>query len=225
MFYRRRVSEPFVHNSVTNIILYFLQNILINVANEGASCLSPGSKNMNKPKLLLHSCCAPCVTVPIERLQPDFEVSCFFYNPNIQPKNEYLKRLNEIIRLTKQLTLNVIIPEYDVDRWFELVKGLEHEPERGKRCTICFEMRLRKTASYARQNNFDLFTTTLTISPHKNATLINEIGADMGEQYQIPFLAANFKKKDGYRRSIELSKQYHLYCQNYCGCIFSRGVK
>ncbi len=180
---------------------------------------------MKKLKLLLHTCCAPCVTVPMERLQPDYEVSCIFYNPNIHLRYEYLERLNEIIRLTKELELKIIIPEYDVDRWFELVKGLEDEPEGGKRCSVCFEMRLRETAQYAKKNNFDLFTTTLTISPHKNATLINQIGAEISEQNQIPFLDANFKKKDGYKRSIELSKKYNLYRQNYCGCIFSRGVK
>jgi predicted adenine nucleotide alpha hydrolase (AANH) superfamily ATPase len=180
---------------------------------------------MKKPKLLLHTCCAPCVTVPMERLQPGYEVSCFFYNPNIHLKYEYLKRLNEVIRLTKDLGLKIIIPEYDVDPWFEIVNGLEDEPEGGKRCAVCFEMRLRETVRYAKEHKFDSFTTTLTISPHKNAALINKIGAEIGEQNQVPFLEANFKKKDGYLRSIELSKKYDLYRQKYCGCIFSRGVK
>jgi len=180
---------------------------------------------MNKPRLLLHTCCAPCVTVPVERLQHDYELSCFFYNPNIHLKDEYLKRLNEVIRLTKELGLKIIIPDYDVAPWFELVKGLEDEPEGGKRCSVCFEMRLQETGRYAKEHNFDVFTTTLTISPHKNAVLINKIGTEIGEQYQIAFLEANFKKQDGYRRSIELSKKHNLYRQNYCGCIFSRGVK
>ena len=179
---------------------------------------------MKRPKLLLHTCCAPCVTVPIEQLHPDYEVSCFFYNPNIHLKDEYLKRLKELIRLTNALDLKIVIHKYDFERWFELVKGLEHEPEGGKRCEICFHIRLQETARYAKDNNFNLFTTTLTVSPQKNATLINKIGTEMGEQYQIPFLEANFKKKDGCRRSIELSKKYNLYRQNYCGCVFSRGL-
>jgi predicted adenine nucleotide alpha hydrolase (AANH) superfamily ATPase len=179
---------------------------------------------MKKPKLLLHTCCAPCVTVPVERTRSDYEVSCFFYNPNIHPKDEYLKRLKELIKLTKELDFKIIIPDYDSKHWFELVKGLEDEPEGGKRCAVCFNMRLQEAAKYAKQNKFDSFTTTLSISPYKNSKLINQIGIEIGEQYQIAFLETDFKKKDGYRRSMELSKQHKLYRQKYCGCVFSRGI-
>lgn len=178
---------------------------------------------MNKKKLLLHTCCAPCGTVPIERLCPEYEVTCFFYNPNIHPEEEYLQRLDEFQNLAKKLNIKIIVPEeYNSDQWLDLVKGLENEPEGGKRCAICFRMRLQATAKVTKQTGFDLFTTTLTISPHKNATLINQIGLELIEQHQIKFLVANFKKKDGYKRSIELSKIYNMYRQNYCGCIYSR---
>jgi predicted adenine nucleotide alpha hydrolase (AANH) superfamily ATPase len=177
---------------------------------------------MKKPKLLLHTCCAPCVTVPIERLKSDYEITCFFYNPNIHPEEQYLQRLNELKKLGKELNVEIIIWAYDSDRWFELVKGLENEPERGERCTVCFKMRLQEAAKFASGKNFDSFSTTLTVSPHKNASLINQIGSRIGEQHRIEFLEANFKKKDGYKRSVELTKIYSLYRQNYCGCIFSR---
>ncbi len=177
---------------------------------------------MQKKKLLLHTCCAPCVTVPIERLGTDFQISCFFYNPNIYPTEEYLKRSAEIQNLGKKLNTQIIIHQYDSERWFELVKGLEDEREGGARCKICFQMRLQETALYAKQQGFDIFTTTLTLSPHKNAMLINQIGAELGKQHQIEFLAADFKKKDGFKRSIELSDRHDLYRQTYCGCIFSR---
>jgi predicted adenine nucleotide alpha hydrolase (AANH) superfamily ATPase len=177
---------------------------------------------MQKQKLLLHTCCAPCVTVPVERLKSDYEISCFFYNPNIHPKEEYLKRLEEIQNLAKQLNVEIIIHQYDSDRWFELANGLEDEPEGGERCAVCFRMRLQEAAKYAKKQGFDVFTATLTISPNKNAILINQIGEELGKQYQIKFLAANFKKKDGYKLSIKLSHKYDLYRQNYCGCIFSR---
>lgn len=177
---------------------------------------------MNKKKLLLHSCCGPCSTVPIERLRSEFEIVCFEYNPNIHPEKEHRIRVEELVALTKQLEVELIVSEYNPDYWFSLVKGLENEPEGGKRCEICFRMRLEHTAKFARQNGFDVFTTTLTISPHKNAALINKIGAEIAEKENVPFLESNFKKKDGYKRSIELSKIYDLYRQNYCGCIYSR---
>ena len=180
---------------------------------------------MQKQKLLLHTCCAPCVTVPLERLKSDYEISCFFYNPNIHPAEEYLKRLEEIKNLVRQLNAAIIIHRYDSDRWFELANRWEDEPEGGERCKICFRMRLQETANYARTQGFEVFTTTLSISPHKDAELINQIGEELGEQNQIKFLAVNFKKKDGYQQSIELSRKYDLYRQNYCGCIFSRNDK
>lgn len=176
---------------------------------------------MQKPKLLLHTCCAPCVTVPLERLKSDYEIVCFFYNPNIHPAEEYWKRLAEIENLAKKLNFQMLVAEYDSEHWFERVKGLENEPEGGARCKICFEMRLDKTAQYAKQEGFDIFTTTLTISPHKNATLINQLGEDLSKRYNVEFLAANFKKRDGFKRSLELSRELNLYRQSYCGCIFS----
>ncbi len=180
---------------------------------------------MQKHKLLLHTCCAPCVTVPMERLETDFQVSCFFYNPNIHPAEEYLKRAAEIQNLAEKLKAQIIIHQYDSEHWFNLVKGLEGEPEGGARCKICFQSRLQESAQYAKQHGFDIFTTTLTLSPHKNAKLINQLGAELGKEYQIEFLAADFKKKDGFKRSIELSNRHDLYRQNYCGCIFSRRDK
>lgn len=177
---------------------------------------------MTRRKLLLHTCCAPCVTVPIERLGPEYEITCFFYNPNIHPEDEFRRRLSALRNLANELKINLIVPEYRTDVWFELTRGLENEPERGIRCAICFEMRLQETARLAKEENFDLFTTTLTISPHKNSTLINQIGVELSQEFQIEFLEANFKKKDGYQRSLELSQHFNLYRQNYCGCIFSR---
>ncbi len=177
---------------------------------------------MNNKKLLLHTCCAPCVTVPIERLCSDYEITCFFYNPNIYPEQEYRHRLKELQNFVTELNIKVIVHEYNSEHWFKMVKGLENEPEGGKRCAICFRMRLQETAKVTKQTGFDLFTTTLTISPHKNATSINQIGLESSEQHQIKFLEANFKKKDGYKRSVELSKIYNMYRQNYCGCIYSR---
>ena len=180
---------------------------------------------MKQPKLLLHTCCAPCVTVPIERLESGWEITSFFYNPNIHPEQEYQQRRDELKGYARQSGVEVVESQYDVDRWFELVKGLENEPERGKRCEVCFRMRLEQTARFAQENGFDCFTTTLTISPHKNAKQINKIGAELADLYGVKFLAADFKKKDGYKRSVELSKQYNFYRQNYCGCVFSRRKK
>lgn len=177
---------------------------------------------MNKKNLLLHTCCAPCVTVPVERLRTEYEITCFFYNPNIQPQEEYDKRLAELRNFTDQFKIPLIIGEYDVDRWMALTQGFENEPEQGKRCKICFAMRLEKTAVFARENRFYCFTTTLTLSPHKDSNLINQIGIAQRQDDTIHFLQENFKKKDGYKRSLELSKDYNLYRQNYCGCIFSR---
>lgn len=177
---------------------------------------------MIKKKLLLHTCCAPCATVPIERLESQYEITCFFFNPNIHPESEYLKRLKALTLLSNELGVKIIAGQYDSAFWFELIKGLENEPEGGKRCAVCFKIRLEKAATVGRDQGFDVFTTTLSISPHKNAILINQIGIELGENYAIQILEANFKKQDGYRRSIVLSKQYNLYRQHYCGCIFSQ---
>ena len=173
-------------------------------------------------KLLLHTCCAPCVTVPLERLKPDFQITCYFYNPNIHPKKEYLKRLNELKKLLDDFHIKMIVADYEVKRWLQLVRGLEDVPEGGKRCEVCFRMRLEQTARFARENNYDAFTTVMSISPHKNADLLNRIGNELSQEFGVDYIEANFKKKDGFKRSVELSKKYNLYRQNYCGCIYSQ---
>ena len=173
-------------------------------------------------KLLLHTCCAPCVTVPLERLSESFNVTCYFYNPNIHPKREYRQRLEELKGLLEDLNVDLVIGEYDVKQWFDAVKGLEHEPEGGKRCEVCFRFRLERTAKIAAERGFDCFTTVMSISPHKNAKLLNEIGNELSREYGVEYIEANFKKKDGFKRSVELSRKYNLYRQDYCGCIFSK---
>ena len=171
--------------------------------------------------LLLHICCANCGTVVIERLNEKFNLTLFWYNPNIQPKYEYEKRLRDVKKLAKIYNLPLIIGSYNVKYWFDLVRGFEKEPEGGKRCPICFKMRLTRTAKYAQENGFSYFTTTLTVGPQKNAEIINKTGEEISKKYNLNFYKANFKKKDGFKRSIELSKKYDFYRQNYCGCIFS----
>ncbi|OQX95618.1 hypothetical protein B6I21_04475 [candidate division KSB1 bacterium 4572_119] len=173
-------------------------------------------------KLLLHTCCAPCVIIPAERTISDFDITCFFFNPNIHPETEYIQRLDELKNYLKLKKIKLIEQEYDVSQWFKEVKGLEDEPEGGKRCEVCFRMRLERTARYAKKNSFDAFTTVMSISPHKNAKLLNEIGNEMSQKYDIEYMEANFKKQDGFKLSVEKSKQYHLYRQDYCGCVFSK---
>jgi len=182
-------------------------------------------ENNNIPGLLLHSCCAPCSTYVLEYLSKYFSITVFFYNPNIHPEEEYQKRLNEQRKLISILpTVNkvdFIEGEYEPDVFFNVIRGLENEPEGKKRCLKCFELRLMKVAQKAKELNFPYFTTTLTVSPHKNASLINEIGQTLSKTYSINFLCSDFKKKNGFKRSVILSQQYGLYRQNYCGCIFS----
>jgi len=172
---------------------------------------------------LLHSCCAPCSSYVIEYLRNYFNITILYYNPNIFPKEEYEKRKNEQIKFIKNFDdVKFMDCDYDNDIYNEVIKGLENEPERGKRCNVCFKLRLEKTALLAKDNDFEYFGTTLTVSPYKNATLINEIGSVLGEQYHIKWLYSDFKKSDGYKKSIELSKEYNLYRQDYCGCIYSK---
>lgn len=184
----------------------------------------------SKPKLLLHSCCAPCSSSVLERLNEFFDITVFFYNPNIDNSEEYFKRQDEEIRLIEQLNKqnngNNLIkiktnPHLNED-YLSIVKGFENEKEGGARCDKCFNLRLSKTAEFAKLNGFEYFTTTLSVSPHKNAQKLNEIGNLVAKQYDIKFLMADFKKQDGYKRSIELSKKYNLYRQDYCGCKFSK---
>lgn len=178
------------------------------------------------PALLLHSCCAPCSSYVLEYLSQYFSITVLYYNPNIYPLQEYEKRVAEQKRFISQLPaehpVRFLEGDFDFDRYYEAVRGLEGEPEGGKRCEKCFRLRLEKAAQMASELGFDCFTTTLTISPMKNAPLLNEIGEEMGKKYGVFWLPSDFKKKNGYKRSVELSGQYGLYRQNYCGCVFSR---
>ena len=176
-----------------------------------------------RPKLLLHSCCAPCSSFVIEYLSTYFEMEVYFFNPNIHPKKEYLRRLDEQIRMVEEMGLNyqVIGPEHQSELFYEAVKGCERLGEGSERCVRCFDLRLEKAAEYAAAHGFEYFTTSLTISPMKNAAKLNELGEAAGLKYGVKFLNSDFKKNNGYKRSIELSKQYDLYRQHYCGCAFS----
>lgn len=176
---------------------------------------------MIKKKLLLHTCCAPCVAHVSRVLSEDHEVTAYFYNPNIHPLDEYNRRMNELIHYSRKSELAIIVDEDDAKVWYKVIKGFEAEPEGSERCWKCYRMRLVKTVEFAKANNYDIFTTALSISPHKNADKINEIGQTLSETYGIEFLSANFKKNDGFKKSAELSKQYNLYRQTYCGCEFS----
>ena len=179
--------------------------------------------------LLLHACCAPCSTACLERLANFFKVTIFYYNPNITDEIEYKKRIEEIKKLLTLIStkykVELLEGSYEPNKFFEMAKGLEKEPERGKRCFKCYEMRLEETAKIASKLGFNNFCTTLTLSPHKNANWINEIGKKLNTEYDSNYLYSDFKKKEGYKRSIELSKEYNLYRQDYCGCIYSKRDK
>lgn len=180
----------------------------------------------NKKRILLHSCCAPCSSYVITYLTNYFDITILYYNPNIYPYEEYIKRKKEQIKLINEIEtinkLDFIDCDYDNELFNKLIKGLENEPERGNRCSICYKMRIEKTAKIGKENNYDYFCTTLSVSPYKNAELINKIGKELEERYNIKWLYSDFKKKDGYKKSIELSKKYNLYRQSYCGCIYSK---
>lgn len=169
------------------------------------------------PKLLLHVCCAPCATHIIETLKEDFELTAYFYNPNIHPEEEYRLRLENL----KKLGVTFVEGKYDIDVWFNATKGYEKEPEGGARCEICYRLRMGEAARFAKENNFAYFATTLTISPHKSARVINSIGEELSKKYGIKFYSADFKKRNGFKKSVELSKKHGLYRQSYCGCVFS----
>ncbi len=172
-------------------------------------------------KLLLHVCCAPCSTSVIESLKDKYEITLYFYNPNIYPEEEHKKRLEEAKRLAEELDIPIIEGWYDPERWAEAVRGLEGEPEGGKRCAACFEMRLRDTAEYALEKRYDIFAATLTVSPYKDSETVNAIGEKIASELKIEFMPESFKKNDGYKKSIELSKKHNLYRQHYCGCRYS----
>lgn len=179
-----------------------------------------------KPKLLLHVCCAPCSSYVLEYLYKYFDITVFYYNPNISSIDEYNKRYNEEVRFVSEYPfdykINVVNGNYDNDRFEEMIKGLENEKEGGSRCLKCYRLRLLESAKYAKENGFDYFTTTLTISPYKNSKVLNEIGDEISKEIGVKYLFSDFKKRDGYKRSIELSREYNLYRQDYCGCVYSQ---
>ena len=179
-----------------------------------------------RPSLLLQSCCGPCSTAVLEVLCPHFAVTLLYYDPNIQPEAEYALRLENQLCVLRELHPEVaLLPcEYDGAAFTAAARGLEGEPEGGARCTACFRLRLEYTARAAAEGGFEFFCTTLSVSPHKDAERLNAIGAGLGEKYGVRFLPCDFKKRDGYRRSIELSKSLGLYRQNYCGCLYSKSV-
>ena len=176
-----------------------------------------------KKTLLLHSCCAPCSSYVITYLKDYFDITILYYNPNIEPIEEYNKRKEEQIRLCKLFNIKVLNCDYDNDLFHETVLGLEKCKEGGSRCFKCYELRLRKTASLA--SNYDFFGTTLTVSPFKNSNKLNEIGLSLEKEYNVKYLVSDFKKKEGYKKSIILSKEYNLYRQDFCGCIYSKRDK
>lgn len=183
----------------------------------------------NIPSLLLHSCCAPCSSYCIEYLSQYFRITLLYYNPNISPKEEFAKRSAELKRLVSEMSvqnpINVIIDDYDPNDFLSAVKGLENISEGGERCFKCYRLRLERAARYASEGGFDYFCSTLSISPHKNCGKLNEIGEELSEIYAVRHLPNDFKKRNGYKRSVELSEQYGLYRQDYCGCAFSKAEK
>ena len=183
-------------------------------------------KNNTVPSLLLHSCCAPCSSYVLEYLSEYFDITIFYYNPNISPEEEFYKRVSEQKRLINEMPLKrkvkFIEGKYDCEKFYSIAKGLENLKEGGERCFKCYRLRLEETAKTAQKDGFDYFTTTLSISPHKNAQVLNQIGLELEESYSVKYLCSDFKKKNGYKRSCELSEIYGLYRQNYCGCIYSK---
>lgn len=181
----------------------------------------------NKPTLLLHACCAPCSSAVLELLYQHFDITLYFYNPNIAPESEFLFRLDELKRLTELMEMqeiNVVSPTYHPEAFYAIAKGLEDLPEGGVRCEKCYRLRLEKSVSYAKEKRFDYVTTTLSISPYKNARWLNEIGQELAEKHGVTYLVSDFKKGEGYKRSCTLSKEFNLYRQDYCGCVYSKEI-
>ena len=180
-----------------------------------------------RPRLLLHACCAPCSSATLERLADHFDVTILYYNPNIYPPEEYRRRETELERVVRDAGYRCPVVElpYDPPAFYAAVQGLEQEPEKGARCTVCYRLRLEQTARYAAQNGFAWFCTTLSISPLKDPVRINALGQELGAQYGVRFLPSEFRKKDGYKRSLQLSAEYGLYRQDYCGCVFSKQAR
>lgn len=183
------------------------------------------TENGKRPRLLLHSCCGPCSSYVLEYLSAFFEITVLFFNPNIYPENEYEKRLSEQKKLIESMSfenpVSLLSIPYDYSEFLTSAYGLECEREGGARCTECFRLRLGRCAQIAKERSFDVFATTLSVSPHKNAALLNSIGEELSGKYGVAYLPSDFKKREGYKRSIELSKKYGIYRQEYCGCEFS----
>mgnify|MGYP001547961466 CR=1 FL=1 len=177
---------------------------------------------MIKKSILVHTCCGVCALNVIEELKSDYNIALYFFNPNIHPESEYLKRKKYLMKYADDKKIEVIEDDYDPNIFFDLVEGYENEPEGGKRCSICFKYRLEQTASKAAETGYELFTTTLTISPHKNAAIIFKIAKEISNQTGIEYLERNFKKQNGFIKTIALAKELGFYIQNYCGCIFSK---
>ena len=178
-----------------------------------------------RPRLLLHACCGPCSSAVLERLCRYFDITVLYYNPNTWPAEEYHRRGEELERFVAAahpLGVTVVEDRYDPQEFYSAVAGLENEPERGSRCTVCYRLRLEQAARYATDHGFDWYCTTLSISPMKDPVRLNELGTELGRQYGVPFLPSEFRKKDGYKRSLQLSAEYGLYRQDYCGCVFSK---
>ena len=197
-----------------------------NYQKELEKLIDQAQKEQKVPSLFLHSCCAPCSSYVLEYLSQYFNITVFYYNPNIYPEEEYQKRVHEITRLVNSMEfvhpVKLVEGHYDPQEFFQMAKGLENVPEGGERCFKCYRLRMEEAARLAAEGGFDYFTTTLSISPLKNAAKINEIGEELAEIYHVQHLPSDFKKKNGYKRSIELSHEYDLYRQNYCGCVYSR---
>jgi len=198
----------------------------INYQKELDLIIQRNSENHIIPTLLIHSCCAPCSSYVLEYLSNFFAITVVYYNPNIFPEEEYLYRISEQERLISSMKfknpVKFISTEYTPYDFYNNVKGLEGEPEGGKRCRLCFNVRLEYTAKLAKENKFDFFTTTLSISPLKNSNTLNDIGLELAQKYGVKYLVSDFKKKNGYKRSVELSKAFELYRQDYCGCVYSK---
>ncbi len=198
----------------------------MNYRNKMLDIIKNEQKNNNIPSILLHSCCAPCSSHVIDTLTKYFNITILYYNPNIEPYDEYIKRKEEEIRFIKEYKninkLDIIDCDYDNEEYHKLVKGMEDLPERGERCFKCYNLRLEYTAKKAKELDYDYFGTTLTVSPYKNSNKLNEIGEELSNKYNIKYLYSDFKKDNGYKHSIELSKKYNLYRQDYCGCIYSK---
>lgn len=198
----------------------------INYSRETEKIIEANKREQKLPSLLLHGCCAPCSSACLEYLNKYFNITLFFYNPNISPRAEFDKRLREAERLISEMpfenNVEIIEGKYDYSRFLDIARGLEDAPEGGERCFKCYALRLEETARTAKLIGADYFCTTLSISPLKNSQKINEIGYEIAEKYGVEWLPSDFKKKEGYKRSIELSRQYNLYRQNFCGCVYSK---